>query len=274
MHRNLTLLLRSACMSRKNGEGTMIRKACWGVLASIFLALSFMTGCGTTAATVTPAAVTTVTANTPFVQNTTLNTAFSSPLSATVTTNGTPVVGQTVTFSAPGAGAGGTFPNGTGSANGTTDANGLATSPTFTANGTVGTYNVIASAAATQSTALFNLSNTLTPTMITATAGSGQSQTVDKEFGTALAVTVVDASGAPVSGLPVTFTAPASGVSGYFIDTDSNTTTATTNGKGVATAAIFVAGSTAGGPYTVTGSFTTGTPPVTTTTNFSLTNNP
>jgi len=44
----------------------------------------------------------------------------------------------------------------------------------------------------------------------------------------------------------VTFTAPASGVSGYFIDTDTNTTTATTNGSGVATSATFVADATVG----------------------------
>lgn len=260
-------------MSCKNRRGTMIRKSYWGLLASMFLALAFLTGCSSTPQTPLLPQLVTITPNVPLTQNTTLNTAFSSVLSATVMSNGTPVAGATVTFSAPGSGAGGTFPGGNNTATGTTDATGTATSPVFTANGTVGTYNVIASTESTQATALYNLSNTLVPTAFSATTGSPQSQTVGAEFATALSVTVVDASGAPVSGLPVTFTAPTAEPSGYFIDTDTNTTTATTNGSGVATAAIFVAGSTAGGPYTVTASFTTGTPPVTTTVDFSLTNN-
>ncbi len=109
----LSPVLRRACMSRKNGRGRMIRKAYWFVPAPIFLALAFLTGCSSTPATVTPAAVTTVTAMSPFVQNTAINKPFASSLSATVTTNGTPVSGAVVTFTAPGSGAGGTFPNGT-----------------------------------------------------------------------------------------------------------------------------------------------------------------
>ncbi len=251
MYRDLIVVLSRACMSRKKGRRIMIRKANWGVPASMFLALAFLTGCSSTPATVTPPAITAVTAMSPFVQNTTLNQPFASPLSVTVTTNGTPVSGEVVTFTAPGAGAGGTFPNGTDSTTITTSANGVATSPAFTANGTAGTYIVIASVGSTQSTALFDLSNTLVPAPITTAGGTPQSTTIGTEFANSLAVTVKDASGKPVSGLPVTFTAPASGVSGYFIDTDTNTTTATTNGSGVATSATFVADGTVG-TYSVT----------------------
>jgi hypothetical protein len=242
---------RSARTSSKNGRETMIRTTYWGTLASFFLAIAFLTGCSSNPATVTPAAVTTVLANTPYAQNTTLNTAFASPFSVTVTsgtlgTPGTAVSGITVTFSAPGAGAGGNFSGAT-SATGTTDANGVATSSAFTANGTVGTYLVIASVGTSQSTAIFTVSNTLVPQATAVAGGSPQSTTTGTQFATPLSVTVLDATSAPVTGLPVTFTAP----DGFFTDTDDVTTTATTNSSGVATAAPYVASATVG-TYTVT----------------------
>ncbi len=46
---------------------------------------------------------------------------------------------------------------------------------------------------------------------IAASAGSGQSATINSSFATALQATVTDATGNPVSGVNVTFTAPASG---------------------------------------------------------------
>jgi hypothetical protein len=241
----------------------------------MFLAIAFLTGCSSTPQTPPATQLVTIapTPNTPIVQNTTLNSAFASVLSTTVMSNGVAVAGTTVTFSAPSSGAGGTFAGGNPTATGTTDSTGIAVSPVFTANGTVGIYNIIASTVSTQATALFNMSNTLTPASITSAAGDLQSQTVGAEFTTALSVTVMDASGTPVavSGLPVTFTAPATGASGYFVDTDTNTTTATTNSSGVATAALFVAGPTAGS-YTVTASYSTDG--ATGQTTFTLTNNP
>ena len=38
-------------MIRENGRNTMIRKAYWGVLASMVVALAFATGCSSTSAT-------------------------------------------------------------------------------------------------------------------------------------------------------------------------------------------------------------------------------
>jgi adhesin/invasin len=254
----------------------MIGKPCWGILASTAAALALLTGCSSTPATVAPAAVTTVTANSPFAQNATLNANFAAPFSVTVTTNGTPVSGAVVTFFAPGAGAGGTFANGTNSTTATTDANGVAVSSTFTtdtppalanpftANGTVGTYNVIASVASTTSTALFSLANTLVPAPITVAGGSPQSTTISTQFANLLAVTVNDASGKAVgAGLPVTFTAP----DGTFADTEVSTTTALTNASGVATSAAYVASDVIG-TYSVTAS--TASDPATAT--FSLSN--
>ena len=51
---------------------------------------------------------------------------------------------------------------------------------------------------------------------VTATAGTPQSAVVNTAFGTALQATVRDAGNNPVSGVTVTFTAPASGASARF----------------------------------------------------------
>ena len=95
-----------------------------------------------------------------------------------------------------------------------------------------------------------------TSSAIAATAGSGQSATINSSFATALQATVTDATGNPVSGVNVTFTAPASGASGQFAN-NTTTTTATTNASGVATASSFTANGTAGA-YTVAASINLG----------------
>src|SRR6202034_3663455 len=79
------------------------------------------------------------------------------------------------------------------------------------------------------------------------------------------AVTVKDAGSNPVSGVNVTFTAPASGASGTFSNSTA-TISVMTNASGVASAP-FTANATTGGPYTVTAAATG-----LTTVNFSLTN--
>src|SRR5260221_14051860 len=66
---------------------------------------------------------------------------------------------------------------------------------------------------------------------------------------TTLFRSVRDASNSPVNGVTVTFTAPTSGASGTFA---GGVNTATTNAQGVATAAVFTANGTVGGPYNVT----------------------
>jgi hypothetical protein len=106
------------------------------------------------------------------------------------------------------------------------------------------------------------------PAAITASAGASQSAPVGTAFGTALAATVTDSGGSPVSGASVTFTAPSSGASGTFATSGSATETDTTNSSGVATASTFTANSTAGGPYTVTAAVSG----VSTPASFSLTN--
>ena len=80
-------------------------------------------------------------------QSTTVNSAFPTPLRATVwNASSAPVSGVAVTFAAPASAATGTF-NGSSSVTVMTDANGVATAPTLTANGQPGSYTVTATVA-------------------------------------------------------------------------------------------------------------------------------
>jgi hypothetical protein len=101
-------------------------------------------------------------------QTTAVNSAFASPLQATVLDAGSnPIQGVTVTFTAPGSGASGTFPGGFLTATGATNASGVATSPAFTANSNSGSYTVAASVSGLGSTASFGLTNSALTQTIT-----------------------------------------------------------------------------------------------------------
>jgi hypothetical protein len=92
-------------------------------------------------------------------QSATVSTAFANPLAVTVKeSGGNPVSGVSVTFTAPAAGASGTFSNSTGTITVTTNASGVG-SASFTANATVGGYSVAASASGL-TTVSFSLTNT------------------------------------------------------------------------------------------------------------------
>jgi len=121
----------------------MNRKAYLSILAVVFLAISFLTGCSSSSSAppvigitgATPAATVTVT------------TAYG-PLTAAVTSNGSPVgAGVAVIFTVqPGAnGAGGTFAGGASTETDMTDSTGTATSSIFTANYAPGPFGVVAS---------------------------------------------------------------------------------------------------------------------------------
>ena len=100
---------------------------------------------------------------------------------------------------------------------------------------------------------------------ITATSGTPQSAAANTAFGAPLVATVKDGGGNPVSGVLVTFTAPATGASATFA---GGANTAMTNASGVATSVTLTANGTAGGPYTVAATVAG----VATAANFSLTN--
>ncbi|HEY3827066.1 MAG TPA: carbohydrate binding domain-containing protein [Bryobacteraceae bacterium] len=202
-------------------------------------------------------------------QSATVNAAFATPLQATVRDAGNnPVSGVMVTFTAPASGASGTFAGGAGTVNAVTNGSGVATAPAFTANSTAGSYLVTAGTPGAGGAASFNLTNNAgTAASIAVTGGTPQSATISTAFATPLQATVKDAGNNPVSGVTVTFTAPASGASGTFAG-GAGTVNAVTNGSGVATAPAFTANATAGS-YTVTGS----APGATGTASFNLTNN-
>jgi Bacterial Ig-like domain (group 1) len=211
----------------------------------------------------TPSSIT-ATAGTP--QSATVNSAFTTALQATVKDAGNnPVSGVTVTFTAPATGASAAF-SGSATATATTNASGIAIAPALTANSQTGTYTVTASAAGVATAASFSLTNLAqTPSSISASAGTPQSATVNSAFATALQATVKDSSNNPVSGVSVTFTAPATGAGAAF--SGSATATTTTNASGIAIAPGLTANGQAGA-YTVTASAAG----VATPANFSLTN--
>ena len=118
-------------------------------------------------------------------QSTIVGSAFVTNLAATVTESGNPVSGVSVTFTAPGSGASGTFANSTNTETVTTNASGIATASQFTANAIQGNYNVVATATGVPGSASFNLTNIIGPAThflvsapASATAGSAFSFTV------------------------------------------------------------------------------------------------
>jgi len=104
--------------------------------------------------------------------------------------------------------------------------------------------------------------------VIAATSGGGQNTTVGTAFASSLVATVTK-GGSPVSGVAVTFTAPASGASGIFASNSTATETDMTDASGVATSSAFTANTTAGA-VAVTAAATGASTPV----SFSLTNKP
>ena len=104
------------------------------------------------------------------------------------------------------------------------------------------------------------------PSNIQATAGAGQSAIINSTFATALQAKVTDVNDNPVSGVVVTFNAPANGSSGTFAN-NTTTNTAMTDTNGVATAESFSANGTAG-LYSVSASINGGS----TSTSFNLIN--
>ncbi len=116
------------------------------------------TGSDTATVVQVPASITVVTGTTP--QSATVNSAFGTLLAVTVKDAGGVVIPSvTITFTAPGTGASGTFLNGTVITTAMTNASGIATASTFTANGTAGgPYNVTAATPNSLST-FFSLTN-------------------------------------------------------------------------------------------------------------------
>ncbi len=133
-----------------------------------------------------------------------------------------------------------------------TDANGLATFSDLSIS-LVGTYQLLATsnglASATSQT--FRITTGLASS-IQATGGTPQSAIVQTAYGAPLQVTVTDASGNPVSGIPVVFSAPTQGPSGSF----GGQTTVTTSTDSLGHAISVITANSVAGTFDVTASST------------------
>jgi RHS repeat-associated protein len=123
-------------------------------------------------------------------------------------TNGTPLAGVTVTFTAPASGPSGTFAGGSRSATAVTGADGVATAPAFTSDYAAGAYGVTASVGGF--TATFALTNAA-PQVATVGVNGGAAQrsrvtTLDVTFDAAVAVAVgaFTATGTALDGTALT----------------------------------------------------------------------
>ncbi len=129
---------------------------------------------------------------------------------------GDPVDDLPVTFTAPSTGPSGRFTNGTNTYTVATNSSGDALATTFTANDTAGAYTVTAS-----STGLTPVDFALTnsagpPAILSVLSGATESVPVGGSFHSPLEVSLTDSFGNPLSGLPVTFSAPTAGPSATF----------------------------------------------------------
>jgi len=125
-------------------------------------------------------------------QTATVGTAFKTRLAArTVDASGNPVPAASVTFTAPGSGASGTFAGGATIATAATGTDGIATAPAFTANAMSGSYQVSASTPGVSTQAIFALTNaaTTTPAAIDIADAYARSDQVTTNFGTASTLT-------------------------------------------------------------------------------------
>ena len=204
---------------------------------------------GTTTVRITAGTATTITATSGSGQSALVNANFLNPVVATVTDFfGNPVSGASVVFSGPSSGASATFASAATIAV-LTNASGQASSGTFKANGSTGSYQISAAVTGLTS-ATFAETNTVGPPAAIAVApgspsSSGQIQVPGSAFTYPLSAKVTDAAGNPISGVTVTFTAPSSGASGTFTG-GSRVVTAVTNSIGIATSTTFTANSTQG----------------------------
>jgi hypothetical protein len=214
------------------------------------LALGALLVPGPTVAIATTGVATSISAVAPSEQAAAVNGQYGTPLRAQVLdSSGSPVEGASVTFSlgtGP-TGAGASFLGSGAQATATTNASGLATSPPFVANGSAGRFAASASTMGIGAVATFDLDNHAARATIAATAGSGQSTTVDARLRRPLQARVLDAARAPIEGVTVTFSMSkaTSGATASFPD-GSALATAVTDADGRASSPSIVAGATAG----------------------------
>jgi hypothetical protein len=178
----------STTTATTNAQGVAVAPAFTadGIAGGPYIVTATVTGVATPAnfsltnsasGTLPPSTPSAVSATTGTPQTTVTNTAFATPLQAKVSdANGNPISGIAVIFTAPSSGASGTFAGGVSTVSATTNTQGLATAPVFTANGIAGgPYTVIATASGVAAPANFSLTNASAAFTLQSTSGSGQS---------------------------------------------------------------------------------------------------
>ena len=236
----------------------------------------------------------TITPLSPAIQSAKVNSDYAHELSVRVLdAGGNPVSGVTVSFtlgsasaggSAGGSSAGASFAGGSAQTIATTDSDGIAASPQFTANGTIGSFTATATVTNVPEPASFRLENLPGKRERLIALGSPKrAATVEHRYSHSLRVLVRDANGTPQVGATITFTLGAgagggggagagagsgagSGASASFAG-GTSTATVTTGIHGIATSPSITAGSVAG---TFTATATTMTTP--STAHFTLSN--
>lgn len=195
---------------------------------------------------------------------------FANPLQVKVVDfYGTPVSGATVVFSGPASGPGvifgtlamipaasgpitlgggtGLLAPGSTSATVTTDANGVATSPEFSANTIAGTYIVTARELSKGVSTGFSLTNLPGyPVQLAKMGGDGQSTTVNTPFGSPLVVKVMDGYGNGVPGSSVYFYVYSQGAGAIFSGTGGESESVVTDANGNAASSALIANDTPG----------------------------
>jgi hypothetical protein len=198
-------------------------------------------------------------------RNTTaVGTVFRSPLKIKlVDANGHAIEGQAITFAlaaqgagtAGASGAGATFRDGSTAATAVTNADGVASSPPFTANHTTGAFAATARTSGV-APATFTLRNKAgRAASIAVGAASGESTPTSTRFLVPLVATISDRFGNPVVRATVFFAAPRHGASGHFVARSKRrkghrsalSISVKTNAKGIAVAPPFVANRSVGG---------------------------
>jgi hypothetical protein len=201
----------------------------------------------------------------PTHQSATAGTRYPHALSARVLdADGVPVSGAMVTFSlgtaggggaGGGSGAGASFADGSNQASEQTNSQGVATSPTFRANNTAGTFTARAASAHVTQPATFTLHNLpAKPTTIARIGPSDRDATIDSGYTNRLQVKVRNGHGGAVTGASVTFSlgsagggaGAGAGGAGVSFAGGGTQATATTNSQGVATSPRLTANSVTG----------------------------
>ena len=192
----------------------------------------------------------TITALAPKSQSAISGAHFAKPLRVLVVdSTGKPVAGTGVSFSL---GSGASFDAGGPQVAATTDASGIATSPSIVAGQVAGTFTAVATVTGVTAPARFALDDLAAgPPHLSRVRGNSQAAVVGAHYRHLLEVRVRNAAGHPVAGATVTFSLGAAGggtgsTAGASFAGGADQATATTNAKGIASSPRLTANTTAG----------------------------